>query len=104
MVFRSETQTYPARKGATVAIPKGGAVHSFTNESPAVARLLCLVVPAGLDRFFLEIGQPVRGGALLPKPAMGPGAAEKLKKIAGSYGQELFPPDYLTGEQRAADG
>lgn len=95
VVFRSETQTYPARKGATVDIPQGGAIHSFTNESAAVARLLCLVVPAGLDRFFLEIGQPVQGGALLPKPEMRPEAAEKLRKIAESYGQELFPPDYL---------
>ena len=96
VVFRSETQTYPAQKGATVAVPKGGAIHSFTNESPAVARLLCLVAPAGLDHFFLEIGQPVQGGALLPKPDMTPEAADKLKKIAESYGQELFPPDYLT--------
>ncbi|WP_254244128.1 cupin domain-containing protein [Hymenobacter sp. BRD128] len=37
VVVRSETQTYTAKKGAFVDIPKGGAIHSFTNESQAVA-------------------------------------------------------------------
>lgn len=96
VVVRSETQTYTARQGAFVEIPKGGAVHSFTNESAAVAHLLCLVVPAGLEAFFAEIGQPVAAGTFLPKPEMSPEAMQKIKAIAEKYGQELFPPDYLT--------
>lgn len=96
VVVRSETQTYTAKKGAFVDIPKGGAIHSFTNESNSVAHLLCVVVPAGLEKFFAEVGQPVAAGTFLPKPAMGPEDQKKMQAIAEKYGQEVFPPDYLT--------
>ncbi len=96
VVVRSETQTYTARKGAFVDIPKGGAIHSFTNESDAVAHVLCVVVPAGLEKFFAEIGRPVAAGIFLPKPPMGPEDQKKVQAIAEKYGQEVFPPDYLT--------
>ena len=96
IVVRSETQTYTARKGAFVSISKGGAVHSFQNESDAVAHLLCVVVPAGLDRFFEEIGQPVAAGQFLPQQPPTPEQLQQLQATAEKYGQELFPPDYLT--------
>ena len=95
IVVRSETQTYTARQGAFVRIPRGGAIHSFRNESATTAHLLCLVVPAGLDAFFQEIGQPVAPGAFLPPPMMTPEAQQRLQETAEKYGQELFPPDYL---------
>ncbi len=96
VVVKTKAQTYTARKGAFVSIPKGGVVHDFKNESGAPARLLCLVVPAGLDKFFQEIGQPVAAGAFLPPPPMDdPAAQQKMKEIALKYGQEVFPPDYL---------
>ncbi|WP_210515500.1 cupin domain-containing protein [Hymenobacter terricola] len=96
VVVRSETQTYTAKKGAFVDIPTGGAIHSFTNESTAVAHLLCVVVPAGLEKFFAEIGQPVAADAFLPKPELGPDALKELQALAGKYNQEVFPPDYFT--------
>ena len=96
VVVRSETQTYTARKGAFVRIPRGGAIHSFTNESQSVAHLLCVVVPAGgLVPMFEEMGQPVQPGAFLPPPPMTPEAAKQMKEIAAKHGQEVFPPDYL---------
>ncbi len=95
IVVRSETQTYTARKGAFVNVPLGGPVHSFKNESGALAHLLCVVVPAGLEAFFQEIGVPVAAGAFLPPPALGPAEQQRLLEIAKKHGQELFPPDYL---------
>lgn len=95
VVVRSETQTYTAKKGAFVDIPQGGAVHSFTNESQAVAHLLCVVVPAGLEKFFQEIGQPVAAGQFLPQQAPNPEQLQHLMATAQRYGQELFPPDFL---------
>lgn len=96
VVFRTETQTYTARQGAFVHIPLGGAVHSFKNEADKPARLLCTVVPAGLEQMFQEIGRPVAPGEFLPPPPMGPAELQKLEAAAKKYGQELFPPDYLT--------
>ena len=95
IVVRTEKQNYIAKKGAFVSIPKGGAIHAFKNESKSNAHILCIVVAAGLEEFFKEIGKPVAYGALLPVPEMTPGDAEKLKSIAIKYDQEVFPPDYF---------
>jgi quercetin dioxygenase-like cupin family protein len=100
VVVRSETQTYTARQGAVVEIPKGGAIHSFSNESDALAHLLCVVVPAGLDDFFAEIGQPVAAGQFLPKPDLSVEDLKKLQAIAARRGQEVFPPDYFTQKEQ----
>ena len=95
IVVRTEEQTYIAKKGAFVSIPKGGAIHSFKNETDANAHILCLVVSSGLEEFFKEIGQPVASGAFLPPPVMNAEAAERLKIIAERYNQEVFSPDYF---------
>lgn len=95
VVVKTKAQTYTARAGSFVSIPKGGVVHDFKNESPTTAHLLCLVVPAGLEKFFQEIGRPVAPGTFLPPPAMDPAAQQQIKETAKKYGQEVFPPDYL---------
>jgi quercetin dioxygenase-like cupin family protein len=95
VVVKTETQTYTARKGSFVNIPLGGVVHYFKNESNTTSHLLCVVVPAGLERFFQEIGATVPPGTFLPAPTMGPDEQQRLQSIAESYGQKLFPPDYL---------
>ena len=92
---KSEASTYTAKKGSYVNIPKGGIVHCFKNKSDKVAHLLCVVVPSGLEEFFIEIGKPVTIGAFLPPPAMDEATMKKLKETAERYGQQLFPPDYL---------
>lgn len=100
VVARSETQVFTARKGAVITIPKGGAIHNFTNESDATAHLLCIVTPAGLDQFFLEAGQPLAPGQPAPPPQPPtPEQRQRLNALAQRYGQELFPPDYLTSKK-----
>ncbi len=93
--FKMESAKHTATKGAFINIPLGGAVHCFKNTSNSVAHLLCTVVPAGLDKFFEEIGKPVEAGKFLPPPDLKPEDLQKLKTIAEKYGQQLFPPDYL---------
>jgi quercetin dioxygenase-like cupin family protein len=92
---RSEFGDFTASKGAFINVPKGGVVHGFKNTSDQLAHLLCLVVPAGLEAFFAEIGQPVKSGEFLPPPHMDEAAVKKLQAIAQTYGQTVFPPDYL---------
>lgn len=86
VTFKSEAGTYNATQGATVTVPAGGAVHCFKNLSGAPARLLCTVVPAGLDDFFREVS------GLAPTD---PGIKERLQALGAKYGQEFFPPDFL---------
>ena len=95
IVVRSESGTYIARKGSTVSIPKGGAIHSFKNESDAIAHVLCMVSPSGLEEFFLEAGEPVEYGKFLPPPEMNEAWMKKMAALAKKFDQELFPPDYF---------
>lgn len=92
---KSEAGAYTAKKGSYVVIPKGGIVHGFKNKSDKMAHLLCTVVPAGLEEFFLEIGKPVAVGTFLPAPEMNPEMMKNLIPIIEKYGQKVFPPDYL---------
>jgi quercetin dioxygenase-like cupin family protein len=65
-----------------------GSLHSFKNESGKPARMLISVVPAGLEKMFFEIGQPVEQGATTASPP--PKADfEKLLAIAPRYGIEV---------------
>ena len=92
---RSEVSTYIAKKGSFVNIPKGGIVHCFKNKTEQTAHLLCVVVPSGLEEFFMEIGKPVAIGSFLAPPPMDEEAMKKILPIVEKYGQKLFPPDYL---------
>jgi len=92
---KSEFGNYVASKGSFISIPKGGVVHGFKNKTGQNAHLICTVVPAGLESFFAEIGQPVKFGQLLPPPHLDEAAVKKLQAIAEKYGQKVFPSDYL---------
>lgn len=96
MTVNSEAGSYTAKKGSFVTIPKGGVIHDFKNNTNQNAVLLCTVVPAGLEDFFIEIGKPVAIGEFLPLPPMDdPDAVKKMEKIAAKYGQKVYPPDYF---------
>ena len=84
---RSEAGTYIAKKGSFVTIPKGGIVHQFKNKTDQTAQMICLVVPSGLEAFFIEAGR-------LPAPT-DPDSIKAMQALAKKYGQEVFPPDYL---------
>jgi quercetin dioxygenase-like cupin family protein len=91
----SEAGSYTATKGSFVVIPEGGIVHYFKNVSDKLAHLLCTVVPAGLEEFFEEIGEPVAAGEFLPPPPMDPESVKKLQAIAQKHGQIVYPPNFL---------
>ncbi|MEJ7559831.1 MAG: cupin domain-containing protein [Pedobacter sp.] len=92
---KSELGNYTAAKGSFVSIPKGGIVHSFKNVGTTTAHLLCTVVPAGMENFFEEIGEPVEFGSFLPLPEFNEAYIKKLQAIAEKYGQQVFPPNFL---------
>ena len=95
VIVKTKEQTFTAAKGAFVNIPKGGIVHDFKNHTDTAAHLLCVVVPAGLEAFFQEIGRPVAPGQFLPPPVLGPDDQKRMSEVAAKYGQIVYPPDYL---------
>lgn len=92
---RSEAGIYIATKGAFINIPKGGVVHAFKNKTDKIAQLLCTVVPAGLEKFFEEIGEPLEHGQIKPPRAMDAAYIKQLQEVAARYGQQVYPPNYL---------
>ncbi len=68
-----------------------GVQHSFKNESGKTARMLISVAPAGLEKMFFEVGQPVEpGAATIPSPSKAD--IEKLLAVAPRYGIEILLP------------
>jgi quercetin dioxygenase-like cupin family protein len=94
--LKTEEGNHIAQKGDYVNIPKGGLIHQFKNKTDTLARLMCIVTPAGMDEMFEEIGEPVEYGQFLPPPEMTPELAARMLKIGEKYGQKFFPPDYLS--------
>jgi uncharacterized cupin superfamily protein len=78
--FRGETSTI--RAGSSVNIP-ANAPHAFRNASNTAVRMLCMATPAGLDEFFLAIGDLV-GSRTAPPPNLTPEEIGERQKRAGS--------------------
>jgi quercetin dioxygenase-like cupin family protein len=72
LLYKTETGTELVKVGGFVNIPFGGAIHCFKNKSDSNARVLCTVVPAGLEEIFLEVGEPTQPGKFLPPIEMTP--------------------------------
>jgi len=80
---------FKAGAGSFVHLPKG-VLHSYQNVGTGPARLLTLMVPAGLERFVEEVGNP--GTELSSPRPFEEGDIDKLLALAPEYGVEIPPP------------
>jgi quercetin dioxygenase-like cupin family protein len=69
-----------------------GSLHSFKNATDKTARMIISVAPAGLEKMFLEVGQPVKLGDTPPPPSQA--EIEKLLAVAPKYGVEIKVPGH----------
>jgi hypothetical protein len=60
------------------------------NDTDKTARMIVSVAPAGLEKMFLEVGQPVAFGQQAPPPSKA--EIDKLLAVAPSYGIEIRLP------------
>jgi quercetin dioxygenase-like cupin family protein len=74
-------RTVSASAGTWLTLPKG-TLHAFKSEGTTPARMLILVIPSGLDKFFEEVGYASR------EESVTPAAIEKLVAVAPKYGLE----------------
>lgn len=84
-----------AKQGDLVHIPLDGPVHCFKNISTVNARLLCIVVPSGLDSFFEEAGRKIPSGIVPEVTPPNPEQIAFMNQTAEKHGQKLYPKDYL---------
>lgn len=80
-------QAFDAEPGAFVFLPRDIA-HSFRVDESAAARMLLIGVPAGIERYFSEAGEPAPERRL--PPVAGPPDMDRLKPLARKYGIELL--------------
>jgi quercetin dioxygenase-like cupin family protein len=64
--------------------------HVYENVGPGLARFLTLIVPAGLEEFFKEVGKP--GSDVSSPPPFGEEEIANLLAVAPKYGAEILPP------------
>ena len=81
--------------GSFVNIPLGGAIHRFKNNTEFNVKLLCTVMPAGLEKVFVKIGSPAEIGEFLPIPEITEERKALLRQVDQEYRQTTYPENYL---------
>jgi quercetin dioxygenase-like cupin family protein len=80
------------RAGDTLHIP-ANAPHQFHNSSGSAVRMICICSPAGLEKFFMEVGVPV-ATRTTPPPNLDPNEQSafiaKARALAPRYRTELL--------------
>lgn len=86
--FLAEDREITVRPGSVIHVPKG-ALHTFQNVGTRTGRVLVMVAPAGLEKLFVQAGEPASDRTTPPPSAAGP---EKLIELAPNYGLEIRLP------------
>jgi len=87
LAFTIGGRALTARPGDLLHGPRGVS-HCFQNRGATRARMLCLVLPAGFEHFFAELGTPLPGPNAPPVPP----ASEEMRKVielAPRYGLQI---------------
>ena len=82
-------EAFKASAGSFVHLPKD-IPHAYKNVGTRPARFLTLMVPAGLEKFFEEVGKP--GTDPSSPPPFEEEDIDKLLTLAPKYGAEILPP------------
>ncbi len=96
--YREGQDPLRAGVGDLVYTPKGIA-HTFRNVGARTGRMLTSSAPAGMDKFFAEVGQPA---VYEPEPTAPEGPPdeaeiEHLVRTAAKYGIEIKLPSVAQG-------
>jgi quercetin dioxygenase-like cupin family protein len=87
--FQADGRDIAATAGAWITLPKGSR-HTFRNSGRATAKMLIVVTPSGLERFFAEVGQKAADRS--SPPPVTPADIERLLAVAPRYGLEIESP------------
>lgn len=89
ITFQVGDATFKAEAGTFANMPIGS-LHTFKNDTDRPARLLITVAPAGLEKMFFEVGQPIRLDEAPPRPSQA--EIEMLLAVAPRYGVDIVLP------------
>ena len=78
LLFQVGDRSVTGSAGTTVIVP-AGVVHTYKNETPEPARYLVVCSPAGLDNYFVELGDYIQAEPTWPPKDMSAVAALNQK-------------------------
>ena len=87
ITFQLGDERFVAGAGAFLNMPIGS-LHTFRNESTKPARMLVSLAPAGLEKMFLEVGQPIDDDSMAA-PAPTQADIRRLLEAAPRFGIEI---------------
>lgn len=87
--FQVGDQHATGEPGAFVTIPPM-IFHMWQNRGTDLGRVLCLVVPGGMEQMFIEAGYPVTDRTA-PPLAPAPQDLQRAVEVAHKYGVESSP-------------
>lgn len=90
LAFQADGRGFTATAGTWLTLAKGS-LHTFRNAGTVTARMLIVVTPAGLERFFAEVGREAMDRTAAPPPVT-QADIEKLLAAAPRYGLEIHKP------------
>lgn len=90
VTFTTEGKGVAMGPGGFIHLPKGRP-HAFRNTGESPARMLIWALPAGLERFFAEVGHPL-SGPQQPAAPVTQADIDRLLAVAPSYGLEILIP------------
>jgi quercetin dioxygenase-like cupin family protein len=90
LTVQADGRDITATAGAWITLPRGS-LHTFRNSGTATARMLIVVTPSGLERYFAEVGQEATDRTTDPPPIT-PADIARLLEVAPRYGLEIRPP------------
>ncbi len=86
LAFHADGRDIVATPGAWVTLVRGSK-HTFRNAGTTTARMLIVVTPSGLEKFFAEVGQEAKDRS--SPPPVTPADIERLLAAAPRYGLEI---------------
>jgi quercetin dioxygenase-like cupin family protein len=86
-ILNDEGRMVGVGPGGFVHFPQG-VLHRFRNPTDKMSKILIILTPAGFERFFQEIGEPVVEGR--PGPEVTPEYIARANEIGSRYGQTIF--------------
>ncbi len=89
--FHIEDDTVEAEPGSFLYFP-AGTLETFEPTGDGPAKLLFIYTPGGIDRFFVEVGEPAKVREV-PPPSESPPDIERIVAVGARYGLDLRLPE-----------
>ena len=93
--FKIEAGKQIVNEGDFINIPFEGDIHCFKNTSDKLAKLLCTVIPAGLENVFRALGTAAEYGQFLPVGENTPERVTLIQEVDKKYGLTTYAQDFL---------